>query len=220
MNANDLAEKAKPGLHNAAFEVLRRFCPPPGRVLDLGAGTGSWTCRLTGTGYTVTPVDRDPDDWGLSRRMLLIRNLNCEFSEGLGGPFDAISCLEVIEHLENPWLFLRECRKLVSPQGIILLTTPNIENVAGRLGFLRTGHFRGFGRDTTLNDPTHITPIQSYLFEKMCAAAQLTLAWQGFNRATESTRGGLKRVLLHSLRRFMSGVTGGDNHIFVLKKES
>jgi SAM-dependent methyltransferase len=214
----ELVEKASPGLHEAAFATLQRFAPPPARILDLGAGTGAWTKRLTSAGYIVTAVDNDPGEWALKSVPLVDRDLNREFAAGLGSGFDAVTSLEVIEHLENPSLFLRECRKLISPEGIVLLTTPNIENVAGRLRFLLTGHLRSFDREPLWNEPTHITPIQSYLIEKMCAAAGLGLVWHGFNSPTENTQGVLKRLLLGALRPLVRGVTGGDHHMFVLKR--
>ena len=213
-------EKAPPGVHEAAFSTLRRFAPAPARILDLGAGTGAWARRLASAGYEVTAVDCNAADWALPPIPLVNRDLNREFAESLDGPFDAVTSLEVIEHLENPWLFLRECQKLVSSAGVIVLTTPNIENAAGRLRFLLTGHIRGFDRHPSWNEPTHITPIQSYLFEKMCAAARLTLVWHGFTQPTESTRGALKRLLLSVLRPLLRGVRGGDHHVFVLKKRA
>ena len=214
-----LVEKAPPGLHDAAFALLCRFAPPPGRVLDLGGGTGAWASRLHSAGYLVTPVDIDSASWALDSIPLVECDLNCAFADRLGGPFDAITGLEVIEHLENPWLFLRECRKLVSDAGPILLTTPNIENVAGRLRFLLTGQIRQFDREPRWNEPTHITPIQSYLFEKMYTGARLALVWHGFTRPTESTPGYLKRLLLRLLRPLVKGVTGGDHHVFVLRRD-
>lgn len=43
----------------------------------------------------------------------------------LGGPFDAIFAGELIEHLDNPGLFLGNAARSLRPGGILLLTTPN-----------------------------------------------------------------------------------------------
>lgn len=211
-------EKAPPSVHDAALRALQAHCSSGARVVDLGAGTGMWAKRLTAHGYAVTAVDNNVDDWALVSVPLQRCDLNHEFASRLGGPFDVVTSLEVLEHLENPTLFLRECSKLLRPGGVAVLTTPNIENVAGRIRFMLTGHLRSFDRDPTCNEPTHITPIQSYLFEKMYRAAGLTLVNHGFNTPTESIQGQVKRVLVKALKPFLRGVRGGDHHVFVLKK--
>jgi 2-polyprenyl-3-methyl-5-hydroxy-6-metoxy-1,4-benzoquinol methylase len=168
----------------------------------------------------VTPVDRDREQWALGAVSLHERDLNRLFADGLGDrPFDVVTSLEVIEHLENPSLFLRECSHLVSEAGFILLTTPNIENVAGRLRFLWTGHIRGFDRDERWNEPTHITPIQTYLFEKLYRQARLEEVWHGHSSSAETTRGQVKRLVLASLRPVLKGARGGEHHIYILRKQ-
>jgi SAM-dependent methyltransferase len=175
--------------------------------------------RLLAEGYEVTPVDNNAADWALESLPLENCDLNREFASRLPGGFDALTSLEVLEHLENPTLFVRESAKLLRPGGFALFTTPNIENVAGRLRFLSSGQLRSFDRDPACNEPTHITPIQSYLFEKMYRAAGLTLVSHGFNEPTESTQGALKRFILSALRPLLAGIRGGDHHVFILRKE-
>lgn len=214
-----LTEKAPSGLHATAFEVLRSVVKPSARIVDLGAGTGAWCRRLTRGGFAVTPVDLDPTGWGALETPIVIADLNDDFPTCLEGSFDAVTALEVIEHLENPSAFLRRCRRLMADSGVLLVTTPNIENVAGRLRFLLAGQFRSFDRDPACNEPTHITPIQSYLFEKIYRAAGLRLISHGFNAPTESTRSLPKRLLLAGLRPLLAGIRGGDHHIFLLCKD-
>lgn len=42
-----------------------------------------------------------------------------------GRTFDTIICAELIEHLENPYSFLRDIGELLAPGGRVILTTPN-----------------------------------------------------------------------------------------------
>ncbi|MGF1608461.1 MAG: class I SAM-dependent methyltransferase [Kiloniellales bacterium] len=50
----------------------------------------------------------------------------CDITKVLQGrTFDTIICGELIEHLENPYAFLRDVRCLLKPAGRLILTTPN-----------------------------------------------------------------------------------------------
>ncbi len=42
-----------------------------------------------------------------------------------GRQFDTIICGELIEHLENPYAFLRDLRQLLTQNGRLIVTTPN-----------------------------------------------------------------------------------------------
>jgi len=42
-----------------------------------------------------------------------------------GKPFEVVLAGEIIEHLENPGLFLRACRPLIAPGGVLIITTIN-----------------------------------------------------------------------------------------------
>ncbi len=51
------------------------------------------------------------------------RNLNEPF--GINRKFDSVIAGEIIEHVENPSQFLRECKKLLVKNGRLIITTPN-----------------------------------------------------------------------------------------------
>ena len=46
-------------------------------------------------------------------------------TDDFGGPYDVIFAGELIEHLNNPGLFLENIRRQLNPAGTLLLTTPN-----------------------------------------------------------------------------------------------
>jgi len=211
-----LAAKTVSGLHEAALHELVRYVTAPSNVLDLGAGTGAWAARLLACGHHVTCVDRDGDAFALDDMSFMQADLNGDFSKVVAGPFAAITAIEVIEHLENPRHFLLQCRNLLSVDGVLLITTPNIECVAGRLRFLLTGNFRMFDRDERLNDPTHISPIQSYMFEKMLNDTGLRVLSHATKNPLAEISGRLSRFVCSVVNPFLKGIKGGDNHIFIL----
>lgn len=47
--------------------------------------------------------------------------------------FDVVACLDVIEHVQEPLTFLKECAALMAEDGIMIVTTPNYSGVVARL---------------------------------------------------------------------------------------
>jgi 2-polyprenyl-3-methyl-5-hydroxy-6-metoxy-1,4-benzoquinol methylase len=54
--------------------------------------------------------------------------------------FDAIVCIDGIEHLERQYDFTKECRRTLKPGGSIIISTPNINSLRSRWRWFLTGH--------------------------------------------------------------------------------
>jgi SAM-dependent methyltransferase len=213
-----LVEKASFGLHDVVVETLRtELGGRPARIADLGAGSGAWAGRLMAEGHTIYAVERDRAFFALTTLEPIVADLDEPFAHLVPSGLDAVTALEIIEHLENPRHLLREARKLLAPNGFLIVTTPNIECVPSRLRFLVTGQLRGFDRDPAFNDPTHISPIQTYLFEKMAASTGFQIVHHGFNGPEAANSSSAVRFASALAAPFLRGIKGGDNHIFVLR---
>jgi SAM-dependent methyltransferase len=55
------------------------------------------------------------------------------------GEFDAVLCIEGIEHVNNRHLLLSELRRVLRPDGFLILTTPNLLSVRARLAACLAG---------------------------------------------------------------------------------
>ncbi len=55
------------------------------------------------------------------------------------GSFDALVCMEGIEHFEDQTGFLRECARVLKPGGRLVLTTPNVLHLSSRISAFWTG---------------------------------------------------------------------------------
>lgn len=105
--------------------VLRLLPPPPARLLDLGCGNGWLSERYRQAGYTVTACDRSTDGLALGRQAYpLVEFLERDVYEDLGGPYDAVTSSEVIEHLFAPARMLARVHAALKPGGTLVLTTP------------------------------------------------------------------------------------------------
>lgn len=100
-------------------------------VLDYGCGTGEHvTYPLALDGYEVLGVDTHAPSIELAqarhrRGNLAFRTASLEILSGEGRLFDAVVCSEVLEHLEQPRPFLVALKQLLTPGGVLIITTPN-----------------------------------------------------------------------------------------------
>lgn len=98
------------------------------KILDLGCGNGALAARLGAEGFSVTGVD--PDEQGVA---IAREHANGEFfvascyddplQLGLTG-FDAVTCLEVVEHLYWPDAAMQFARKALKDSGWLIVSTP------------------------------------------------------------------------------------------------
>jgi SAM-dependent methyltransferase len=100
------------------------------RVLDAGCGAGYGSAELARTAESVVGVDRAPEAIAFARAHYAAHNLafeeaSCEALPHAAGSFHLVVAFEVIEHLENWRGFLEEARRVLAPNGQLVVSTPN-----------------------------------------------------------------------------------------------
>lgn len=100
------------------------------RVLDVGCGAGLLCEPLARLGGTVTGVDATPANINVARTHAEKSGLAIDYRAGGveeldEPPFDLVTCMEVIEHVDDPAIFLSHLARQVAPGGLLLLSTPN-----------------------------------------------------------------------------------------------
>ncbi len=148
------------GVHEFVFAKLRDELALDSKILELGAGSGAMTQRLLDHGFAnVDAVDVSAQGWSVPSVSLNIVNLNStNWVDKLNASVDAILAVEIIEHLENPSTFLKQCTAALRPNGDMFLTTPNLVSIATTMYAIRKGEHLYFQRDAFYSTG-HRSPI-------------------------------------------------------------
>jgi 2-polyprenyl-3-methyl-5-hydroxy-6-metoxy-1,4-benzoquinol methylase len=117
----------------------------PGRLLDVGCGTGLFLAVARRRGWEPFGVDECREAIAHAREHFELPVWEGAFSDlGLEGKaFDAITMWDIVEHARDPVALLRTVRGRLAPGGVVGLSTPNqrsiLDVVAGALYRLTAG---------------------------------------------------------------------------------
>jgi 2-polyprenyl-3-methyl-5-hydroxy-6-metoxy-1,4-benzoquinol methylase len=149
-------------------EVVRRIQQPfvdmfrdQGPVLDVGCGRGVFLKLLTEAGIEVVGIDQSREAVTACQEKGF--KVNCEDGRAYlsrnPGQFGGIFCSHVIEHMgyEDAFNFLNLCHAALRKDGVLLLVTPNPEDLTIISGIFWL-------------DPTHIRPYPLLLLKTMLDA--------------------------------------------------
>ena len=145
-----------------SVELLRGAGIERGRLLDVGCGPG-WAMEVfASAGYEAAGVDvsdaavEEARRRGLDARALDVDGTGADLlASSLGGPYDAVTLLEVLEHLLDPAEVLDKIQRLLRPGGALVASLPNEIHLARRFSCLlgrlpfgghRDPHVRHFDR--------------------------------------------------------------------------
>jgi len=215
---------ALPGLHCAVQGLLEGhgLVGTRSSVIDLGAGSGAMSLRYKDLGFTVTSSDYVVDNFSLDCAEYNFKKIDCneEFSNSFNSEYNIVSAIELIEHLENPRCFLRQCRALLSVGGYVVLTTPNVDCSRSKADYVKSGTFDMFD-DGSYTSSGHITPLTVWQLYKVVGECDFSIVEHvtfgpGSYKFTERPR-------MYILEKLIGLVSGGHAwgdgaiHLLLLK---
>lgn len=120
-----IARNERPIEYRFALQALGENHPK--NVLDVGTGTTAWPHLLRNCGYVVTAIDNISDYWpaGMLNRHWTVLNVDIlDPKEKLPSGFEVITCISVLEHIEDHARAIRNMVHLLATGGVLILTTP------------------------------------------------------------------------------------------------
>jgi SAM-dependent methyltransferase len=145
-------------LYRRKIVLVDRFItglPQSTKILDVGAGEGLLVERYRKLSYPIHGVDSHYSSPLVERASIL----SLPFPDGT---YDAILCLDVLEHLplvEQP-AALEELKRILSQDGRLLLSLPNLAHLHSRLRFFLRGRLT---RTSAVERHPGDRPIEEYI---------------------------------------------------------
>ncbi len=155
------------------------------RVLDVGCGGGLLSEALAAAGAEVTAIDLAPGVLDVARLHLYESNLSVDYreisAEALAaqqpGSFDAITCMEMLEHVPDPGSVIEACARLLKPGGRWFASTLNRTPQAFALGIV--------GAEYLLR----LLPRGTHHYRQFIKPSEMAAALRAANLTLEDLRG-------------------------------
>jgi 2-polyprenyl-3-methyl-5-hydroxy-6-metoxy-1,4-benzoquinol methylase len=130
----------------------------PGRVLDVGCGRGVLLQEFRRRGWEVQGTELSESAASHARQTLKIP-VEIGDLETISFPpnyFDAITLWHVLEHVADPRTLLAEIRRILKPDGVLLVAVPNFGSLEARISKDKWFH---------LDVPRHVTHFSAATLE-------------------------------------------------------
>ncbi len=103
------------------------------KVLDVGCGGGILSESMARMGAEVTAIDMGKAPLSVARLHAMEAEVDVDYqqitveelAEKMPGAFDAVSCMEMLEHVPQPESVIQACQQLVKPGGNVFFSTIN-----------------------------------------------------------------------------------------------
>jgi len=117
------------------FDLVERYAPERGRLLEIGSATGFFLATARERGWQVAGIEPHTAvaKWSVENLGLEVHIGSLEDHPWPPGSFDAVVLYNTLEHLTSPTAALREAARLLRPGGVIAIQVPKIDNLWARV---------------------------------------------------------------------------------------
>jgi 2-polyprenyl-3-methyl-5-hydroxy-6-metoxy-1,4-benzoquinol methylase len=208
--------------HQLTVSVAKALVPRGASVLDVAAGHGALSKSLIDAGYKVSCTS-----WNDNVRLDIERyhiDLDKPFLRGDVGSqgYSLVCALEIIEHVENPAQLLRSIAGVMDEDGILVLSTPNVESAQARIEWLVRGCPYIFD-GVEISQNRHISMLWRQVLEKFIDLAGFEILQKhmtGRCRFNSSWQAALRRPLYWAMEKVFPGDLRGASRLYVLRRSA
>jgi len=124
--------------YHKLLRAIRRFSRNEnGRLLDIGCWDGSFSAQLLNVRECYGIEGNIDAAARAKQRGIKVENVDVEKGLPFADKFfDVVVAAEVIEHVYDTDLFLREIRRVLADDGLLVMSIPNIACLSNRIGML------------------------------------------------------------------------------------
>lgn len=158
------------------FESITPTLPQPNRILDIGCATGRLLSYFKQAGWETAGAElcRESAEYGNKIYNVNIRPAPLETAGFPDHHFSVVHASHLIEHVDDPRLFVTEVLRVLMPGGVFLCVTPASDGLQAKL----------FGASWRSVIPDHVTLFDRKTLRRLMEAA-------GFSVMVVRTWGGL-----------------------------
>lgn len=138
------------------YETIKPFCK--GEILEIGSGIGNISQFFIKDNFKILLTDIREEycsklgsDFIGNSNFIGVENMNLtdgefdkKFSKHLG-QYDTVFALNVIEHINDDLLAIRNCKKLLRKDGHLLILVPSYQKLYNRFD-VELGHYRRYNK--------------------------------------------------------------------------
>jgi SAM-dependent methyltransferase len=113
-----------------ALQDLAKLVPRDARIIDIGTGNGGFLERLLESGYTSIAAHEIPGtDLGRFEERGCETYFDFDYSSVPSHHFDAVTLMDVAEHVVDPRKLFAACGRILKPGGVVYFHTPVVTRV-------------------------------------------------------------------------------------------
>jgi len=111
------------------FDRIKKFIPPPAKVLETGCGTGNVSSFLAQKGYEVTGCEYYSEALTIAWPGFLKVQGDANNLPFEDNSFDIVGLFDMIEHFQDDMTPLKEAVRVLKKKGILVVTVPAREEL-------------------------------------------------------------------------------------------
>lgn len=181
--------------------------PTSMKLLDVGCSSGAFLATACRLGFPAMGVEPSAEAAQSARNAgLMVFTGYLDQARFPDASFDAITLIEIVEHLRDARALLQECARILKPGGVVLVTTPNAHSWTARVMGARWAGF-------SLNDMGgHISFFNPRSMRLLAARSELQLHRIETRNVRFFERGQCSRPL-HAVAKIAAQLLNGPSRI-------